>query len=127
MDGEDKVKYKKYWAKLSLVLRMNTCSLTAHFSCGNPSKAIEDLPVYAPSLYKRTSPLKTMPRLSLEKNSSLIYFSPLKSYVPKRSIFSAPMLGIPSDSAPPFGLDPVSITEIKDSNLMGSQSLQISS
>ena len=31
-----KVKYKKYWAKLSLVLRMNTCSLTAHFSCGNP-------------------------------------------------------------------------------------------
>lgn len=127
MDCEDKVKYKKYWANLSLVLRMNTCSFTAHFSCGKPSKAIELLPVYAPSLYKRTSPLKTMPLLSLEKNSLLIYFSPLKSYVPKRSIFSAPILGTPLDSAPPFGLDPVSMTEISDSNLTSSQSLQISS
>lgn len=127
MDGDDKVKYKKYWAKLSFVLKMNTCSLTAHFSCGNPSNAIDDLPVYAPSLYKRTSPLRTIPRFNFEKYDSLIYFSPLKSYMPNLSIFSAPILGIPSDSAPPLGLEPVSISEINCSNFDTSQSLLISS
>ena len=115
MQGDDKVKYKKNCAKRSFVLSKKTCSLTAHFSCGYPSNARETFPVYAPSLYKRTSPLCTFPLFILLKNSSLTYFSLEKSYVPKYSIFSAPILGTPDCSAPPLGLDPDSTCSISSS------------
>ena len=42
--------------------RMKTCSLMQHFRCGKPSRKNDFRPMWAPSLYNRTSPLLTYPR-----------------------------------------------------------------